>query len=799
MIKNYIQNAIRVLTRNKIFSLINIFGLAIGLTSVLIIFLFIKYELSFDKHHTNYDHIYRVVKKDFKNDQEQFECAVPVPLSSALKEKLTGNNHVTHIYYHYDELLRVGEEKYQEQGIFFVDTNYTKVFDLKFISGSPEDLKHPNNLFLTEKIAEKYFGSVEQALGKTVTVKDSILLQVKGVVENPPRTSHIPYTMVLSWSTLSDAFFQFEYDSWGSVISGFGTYLTLKENSDPVSVGNKIQNIVKQASDEEDDDSFGKYYYLQPLTEIHFDDRFETYSGSYITSKRFIWIFSTVALFILIIAFINFTNLSLVQTIKRTKEVGVRKVLGASRGRLIKQFLGETFILLFIAEVVAIILTEVILSQINEILGNNIELKLYGDISLTTFLILVLILLTILSGIYPALALSKYNPIKALRYNKISNRKKSPSLFSFLVIFQFFVSQVLIVAAIIISLQINYFKKKDLGFDKENVILLNIPLNQINKGGLLIDQLSSVSEINKLSLGIGAPISQSNISSNFKIQGSDNEYFANIKAVDTAYYKLYDLKLLAGKWYSRSNPNDTSLNIVVNESLLQKIGIQNPKDAIDKYMKVFGSDHARIIGVVDDFHLNSLHHNISPVVFMPFKPFFVQLHIKTNGVEFHKLKPVLKKAWEEVYPEYFFSYEILEDLIKDRYSAEQRTSDIIKIFALIAIIIACLGLYGLVSFMLVQRTKEIGIRKALGASVPSLIILVSKRFLKLIIISCLLAWPIAYYLMNNWLKNYAYKIEIKFWVFLVAGMLLLLITFFTIFYQALKVSQTNPVDVLKYE
>ncbi|HKL09639.1 MAG TPA: FtsX-like permease family protein [Bacteroidales bacterium] len=798
MFKNYIQIALRVLTRNKIFSLINIFGLAIGLTSVIIIFLFIKYELSFDKHHSNYEQIYRVVKEDLKNDQEQFECALPVPLSSALKENLTGNNHVTQIYYHYEELLRVGEEKYQEQGMFFVDTSYTKVFDLKFISGSPEDLKHPNNLFLTEKIAEKYFGSVEQALGKTVTVKDSILLQVKGVIENPPRTSHIPYTMVLSWSTLSDAFFQFEYDSWGSVISGFGTYLTLKENSDPVSVGNKIQNIVKQASNKDNDDSFGKYY-LQPLKEIHFDERFETYSGSYITSKRFIWIFTSVALFILIIAFINFTNLSLVQTIKRTKEVGVRKVLGAGRGRLIKQFLGETFILLLIAEIVAVILTEMVLSQINEILGNNIELKLYGDISMITFLFLVLFSLTFLSGIYPALALSKYNPIKALRYNLRTNRKKSPSLFSFLVIFQFFVSQVLIVAAIIISLQINYFKNKDLGFDKENVILLNIPLNQINRGGLLIDQLSSVPEIHKLSLGIGAPISQSNISSNFKIQGSDNEYFANIKAVDTAYYKLYDLKLLAGKWYSRSNPNDTSLNIVVNESLIQKTGIQNPKDAIDKYMKVFGSDHARIIGVVDDFHLNSLHHNISPVVFMPYKPFFVQLHIKTNGVEFYKLKPELKKAWEEVYPEYFFSYEILEDLIQERYSTEQRISDIIKIFTLIAIVIACLGLYGLVSFMLVQRTKEIGIRKALGASVPSLILLVSKRFLKLVVISCIIAWPVAYYLMNNWLKDYAFKIDIQFWVFLVAGMLLIVITFGTIFYQAFKVSKTNPVDVLKYE
>ncbi len=798
MIKNYIQTALRVLTRNKIFSLINIFGLAIGLTSVIIIFLFIKYELSFDKHHTNYENIYRVVKKDLTNDHDNYEAAVPVPLSAVLKENLTGHDHITQVYYHYEELLRVGEEKYLEQGMFFVDTNYTKVFDLEFISGSPDDLRHPNNIFLTKTIAEKYFGSTDQALGKTIRVKDTILLQVKGVVENPPRTSHIPYTMVLSWSSLSDAFFQFEYNTWGSVISGFCTYLALKDHVDINNANSNIQRLVEQASEKEMDPE-KEAYYLQPLKEIHFDERFETYSGSYVTSKRFIWIFSSVAMFILVIAFINFTNLSVVQTIKRAKEVGVRKVLGADRGRLIKQFLGETFILLLIAEIIAVILTEVVLTKINQILGNNIELELYGDVSLITFLLVVLVLLTFLSGIYPALVLSKYNPIKAVRYKMDLRNKKSPSLFSFLVIFQFFVSQILIVSAIIITQQINYFKNKDLGFDKENVILLNIPMDQTSKGKLLIDLLNNDPDINKMSLGIGAPIAMSNINSNFKIAGDENDYFANVKTVDTDYNKFYGLELLAGKWYSKSNAQDTSFNIVVNKAFVNKIGLKEANDAIDTYIKIFGSNQARIIGVVDDFHINSFQHTITPVVFMSIEQFFMQLHIKTNGANFSSIKPRLEKAWDQVFPEYFFSHEILEDNIKERYSAEQRTSDIIKIFTFIAIVIACLGLYGLVSFMLVQRTKEIGIRKALGASIPSLILLVSKQFLKLVIISCVIAWPVAYYLMKNWLNDYAFKIDIQFWVFIVAGLLLILITFITIFYQALKVSKTNPVDVLKYE
>jgi ABC-type antimicrobial peptide transport system permease subunit len=329
--------------------------------------------------------------------------------------------------------------------------------------------------------------------------------------------------------------------------------------------------------------------------------------------------------------------------------------------------------------------------------------------------------------------------------------------------------------------------------------MLNIPENQNHKATVLVDRLKQIPEIKQVSLGIGAPISDANINSNFIIEGDDNDYFTNVKTVDTAYNKLYGLKLLAGKWYSRTSEKDTSFNIVVNKSLTRKVGLTNPKDAIDMYLKMFGSNHARIVGVVDDFHLYSLQHQISPVVFMPYEQFYRQLSIKTNEVDFATIKPKLENMWNDIFPEYLFNYEILEDKIEERYSAEQRTSDIIKIFTFIAIVIACLGLYGLVSFMLVQRTKEIGIRKAIGATVPSLILLVSKQFLKLVVVSCILAWPVAYYLMNNWLKDYAFKIDIQFWVFLVAGLLLILITFVTIFHQAYKVSKTNPVDVLKYE
>ena len=799
MFRNYFKTAYRILTRNKVFSIINIFGLSVALTSVLVIFLFISHELSFDKHHSNFDSIYRIVDKQIKNDKESFNENVPVPLSSALKSELTGHDHVTQIYFSYEQLVRIEEDKYLQEGFLYVDTNFTKVFDVEFITGNPAELKNPNIIFLTEDIAIKYFGSVNNAVNKEIVIMDSISLNVVGVVKNPSKKTHIPYKMIISWSSISEKHFPFEYDNWGTSMSGFGTYLTLKDGVSEKNISDQIQKIVAN-NNPEDDRQDKEIYFLQPLKNIHFDDRFYSYTGAYITSMRFIWIFTSVGLFILMIAFINFTNLSIVQAIKRAKEVGIRKVVGADRLKLIKQFLGETFLLILIAEIIALILTEVVLNKINTILGNNMELELYGDISIILFLLLVLISITFLSGIYPAMVLSRYNPIRALRYNLKLGRKKSFSLYNFLVIFQFFISQILIVSVIVISLQIDFFKNKDLGFSKENVILVNLPQNQSKRAGVFIDLLKHNPDIQDVSMGLGAPMAGSNINSSFQVIGDDETgYIANVKTVDSSYCRLYNLKLIAGEWYKNPNINDTTFNIVINKSLLQKIKIEKPIEAIDQYLRVFGYLNTRIVGVVEDFHAYSLHRKIPPIIFLPLDTYYYQLHIKTNGKAYSELRPFIEKSWNEIFPEYIYKYEFLEDTIKEKYSAEQRISDIIKIFTIIAIIIACLGLYGLVSFMLVQRTKEIGIRKAMGASISSLIVLVSKQFLKLVIISCVFAWPLAYYLMKNWLENYAYKIDLNIWIFIISGIILFIITFLTILFQSIKAARTNPVDSLKYE
>jgi len=801
MLRNYLKTAYRILFRNKVYSIINIFGLSIALTSVLVIFLFISHELSFDKHHSNFDNIYRVVNMQLKNGKETFSETVPVSLGKVLKSDLTGHKDVTQIYFSPEQLIRINEDKFLETSFLFVDTNFVKVFDVEFIAGNPKDLRNPNVLFLTEEYAIKYFGSVKDAVNKEIVLLDSIIFNVAGVVKNPVKQTHIPYNVILSWSSINQNYFSFEYEEWGTRISGFGTYLTLNEETSIEKIEKLIQNIANDNNTNwEESETEKEKYILQPLSQIHFDDRFGSFSGASITGKPFIWIFTSVALFILLIAFINFTNLSIVQTIKRAKEVGIRKVLGADRRKLVKQFLGETFLLLLIAEIISLILTEVILDKINGVLGNNIELELYGDITIVVFLLFVLISLTFLSGIYPASVLSRYNPIRALRYNMKMSKKKSFSMYNMLVVLQFFITQILIVSAVVISLQIDFINNKDLGFEKDNILTINLPDGHNDKAKTLCELLSQNPKIENVSLGIGAPMSGSNMTSSFqKLGGEETNYYANVKTVDSDYKDLYDLDIISGKWYDDFNTNDSTFNVVVNSTLVKQIGIDNPEEAIGQYLWVFGSLNAKIVGVVKDFHFYTFHRKISPVIFLPLDLYFSKLNIKTNGSDLTTLIPFIESAWNDVFPEYIFTHQVLEDSISKRYRSEKRMSDIIKIFTFIAILIACLGLYGLVSFMMVQRTKEIGIRKALGASVFTLVKLVSKQFLKLVIVSCVIAWPVAYYLMKSWLVNYAYKIEMNIFIFIISGVILIAITFITILYQSIKVALTNPVEVLKYE
>lgn len=800
MIKNYFKIAFRILTRNKVFSVINIFGLSVALTSVLIIYLFVSNELQYDKHFSKYDSIYRVVNKLIQNNSERFDKTVPYPLSGVLKNELTGHNHVTQIYYDHESMVRVNDDKYFERGVLYVDSNFVKVFDVHFITGNPDELNNPNSIFLTEKTAQKYFGSNRQALNKELVLHDSVSFHVAGIVEDPPQNTHLAYRLILSLDNLKEEFFNFGFNDWGTRSSGFATYLTLNKESNVSEMELKIQNIVEKHNPIDEDDQQMEFYFLQPLSDIHYDDRFDSFPGSYIISKKLLLIFVSVGLFILIIAFINFTNLSIVQTIKRAKEVGIRKVLGAQRLTLVKQFLGETFLILLIAEIIAVIFTEIVLDKINTFLGSGITLKMYGNFSVIVFLVIILAILTFLSGIYPATVLSRYNPIRALRYNMKLGKAKSVSLYNFLVFLQFFISQILILSTIVISLQLDYFRNKDMGFQKENIIMVDLPGYQASKAKVMMDLLRSNPNIKSVSLGIGAPLSGSNITSSFqRIEDFETTYHANMKTVDTSYFKLYDLKLAAGAWGKALNVNDTVYNIVVNKTLAKKIGFERPMDAIDQYLYIFGSAYGKITGVVEDFHTYTFHNEIPPVIFVSYEDFFEQVHIRTNGKSYSELEGFIKSCWNEVYPEYVYSYDVLEDSIERRYSSERRMSQIIKTFTFIAIIIASLGLYGLVSYMLVQRTKEIGIRKALGASVGTVILLVTKQFLKLVMIACLVAWPFAYYLMRAWLSNYIYRIDLNISIFLISGFLLVVVTFLTILYQSVKVSKTKPADVLKYE
>ncbi|PLX13541.1 MAG: hypothetical protein C0597_11580, partial [Marinilabiliales bacterium] len=527
MIKNYFKIAFRILTRNKVFSIINIFGLSLALTCALVIFLFVSNELIFDKHHSNFESIYRIVNKQIQNGSEHFDETVPYPLSGVLKEDLTGHENVTQIYFSHENLLRIGNDKYLEQGTLYADSNFIKVFDVDFIIGNPDDLNDPNSIFLTEDIAKKYFDSNENALNKEIVMYDSISLNVVGIIKKPPMNTHIPYRMMLSINGLKEDYFDFGYNNWGTRSSGFATYVTVREENTIQEMELKIHQIIDKHNPTEDEKRY-EFYFLQPLKEIHFDDRFQSFPNAYVMSKKIILIFISVGLFILLIAFINFTNLSIVQTIKRAKEVGIRKVLGANRITLIKQFLGETFLILLIAEIIAVIFSEVILAKINLFLERSAELEIYGNFSVFYFLIITLALLTFLSGFYPATILSRYDPIRALRFNMKLGKAKSISLYNILVFLQFFISQILIVCTIIISLQLDYLRNKDMGFQKEHVIMIDLPGYQASKANVMVDLLKGSPDIQSVALGIGAPLSGSNITSSFKkVEDLETDYHAN--------------------------------------------------------------------------------------------------------------------------------------------------------------------------------------------------------------------------------------------------------------------------------
>jgi ABC-type antimicrobial peptide transport system permease subunit len=672
-----------------------------------------------------------------------------------------------------------------------------ELFEVKFLTGSAAVLKDVNMVVLCKSVAEKYFGSWKEAVGKRI-VNDNAQydLQVAGVFEDVPDNSDFPFKIVTSYAGfVAQDGHGWPLNDWGSNTSNHQVYVSLPPSINIAAMDQQLTLFEKKYNTENKETK--RTHFLHPLKNIHFDERFAT-NGDHITSKTSLYTLAFIGLLIILMACINFVNLSTALAVTRSKEVGIRKVMGGSKAQLKVQVFIETAAIVLIAAIIAVGLAWLALPYVKNMMVVQSQLNLFNAGSFL-FILTITIVTIILSGIYPAFIMGRFKPVEAIK-NKINTSKVgSVSLRRVLVVLQFSFSQIFIIATVIAISQMNFIKNADLGFNKEAVLMLNINSDSTSRSrhDAFKDALIARSDVKQVSFGFDAPSSDNSWNSNFAFDSMvDRKFSVQLKMADENYVNTYGLKMAAGRFYSQS---DTAREYVVNETLLKKVGVNNPQEAIGKMFRIGGGRPMPIVGVVKDFKQQSLRDAVQPIVMMPRVKFYQAVGVKLMSTNLAKSRDEIKAIWDKFFPEYVYNASFLDDNINHYYQQEERLSTMYKVYAMLAIFISCLGLYGLISFMVVQKTKEVGIRKVLGASVQSILYLFSKEFTILISIAFVLAAPAAWYIMNTWLENFVYRIEIGIWVFLIAIVVSVLIAWITVGYKAFRAAVANPVKSLRTE
>jgi putative ABC transport system permease protein len=808
MIKNYLLITLRNFARNRTYTLINMLGLSIGISSCLIIFLIISNDLSFDKFHSRYDRIYRVVLESKTASGTDYGSTTPYPFAKAFRNDFPNVPLMVQLHMQEDVLMKVGVEKRRIHNVLFADSLFFEVFDFKILSGNPKvDLAEPGKVFLTKTLADNL--SSDGKIVTTIKLDNKLELEVAGIVADPPPNSHISFSMLVSMPSLFKDFLGFPIESWGMTIAGYN-YVVLPDDLAPEKLEEDLTKfVIKYYSPE---DAARKKFMLQPLREIHFDQQYTENPGTPSNANmNNLVVMAILGVFILSIACVNFINLATALAIKKSKEIGIRKTLGARRSQLTIYFLAETFLLTVFSVVISLCAVEWLLRWLNNFLQLSLELNLTTDPLLLSFIVLLVFFTTALAGFYPAIVLSGFNPLAVLK-NKISAQGSSGSgVRKVLVVFQFIVAQILIMGTLIMAAQMDYFRHKPLGFDTDAVINVPLPENAKEKLHSLKTRLESNTAIKNVSLSLGAPTSGTNFSTGHFLsdKGPTERHTVQIKPVDLSYLETYGLTMVAGRWFTEAeeraileaeDPWKANFNYIINEAGARRLGFANPADIVGQKITTGINDiNAEIIGVVGDFHTSSLHQAIEPVIMIVLPQFYYDAGIKVNAKDLSSTVAFIELTWLEVYPDYNFEYEFLDDHLAKLYERDDRTFTLFKVFAGISIFIGCLGLYGLISFMASQKLKEVGIRKVMGASVASIMILFSKEFVKLIIIAFFIAAPLAYYFMNQWLEGFAYRISIPWYVYVIGAFSTLVIALLTVSYRSAEAARSNPADTLRTE
>lgn len=802
MFKNYFKTAFRNFKRNKSYTLINTLGLSVGIAACFLIFLVVQFESSFDNFHPKKNSIYRVGTEFHNQDGVSYSAGVAFPVATALRVDFPQIKEVASIYQQGGEITVEDEssqqKKLQEDNFYYAEPQFFSMFNFPFLAGDVKTaLNNPNNALLTQATAEKYFGNWKSAIGKTIKYQNKTLYTVTGILKNIPHNSDFPLSVVVAYSALENTNVKNNLSDWVSTFGQAYTFVVLPRDLPVNKFNAELKTFAKKHKPAE---YASDLFIAQPFSEIHYDDRFGNFNG-HTFSHSLIRALSLIGIFLILIACVNFINLATAQAVNRSKEVGVRKVLGSNRLQLALQFLAETALIVFVALILSIGIATIALPYLNKLLEVQMTMSFIANPSVILFVVATAVIVTILSGIYPAIILSGFNPITALKSKITAKMIGGISLRRALVVLQFAIANVLIIGMIIVVSQMNFFRNASLGFDKASIINVPVPTDSTShtKIDYVRNQLLANPNITGISFSYESPSSESNWNSDFKFNHSSKstDFSANLKWADPDYFKTYNLQFVAGRPYY---PSDTVREFVVNETLLKKLGVTNPKDAIGKQIDFWdGEKVGNIVGVIKDFNSYSLREPMAPVVLSTWKDVYHTMNIKIKPGREKTVLPYVQKLWTGTYPDYVYDYKFLDQTIENFYKQEDQLSQLYKIFAGIAIFISCLGLYGLVSFMAVQRTKEVGIRKVLGASVRNIIYLLSKEFTVLIIIAFIISTPVAWYIMHKWLQNYTYRIPLSASIFIIAIASSVVIAWITVAHRAIKAAIANPVKSLRSE
>ncbi|WPU91071.1 ABC transporter permease [Mucilaginibacter sabulilitoris] len=809
MIRNYIKTAIRSLLKNKGFTVINILGLALGLATCLLIVLYVVDELSYDRYNTKADRIYRV-NEDLKLGDNKVEYAVCMPpLAKTLKTEYPYVENTVRLKNAGTSHVKKGSLNISENRVAFADPSLFDVFTLPMINGNPSSaLAEPNSVVITETTALKYFNSTN-VVGKTLLFNDNTLCKVTGVIKDIPKQSHFNFDFFISMSSFPDS----RSNEW--LRSDYNTYVLLKDASDAKKLEGAFPEFLKKYSGAQmldqlnmSVDAFeksGSYFRMNliPLTAIHLHGHLSGELGAN-TTTQYIYIFSAIGIFILLIACVNFMNLSTARSSNRACEVGVRKVLGSPRKYLILQFLTESTLLTLLATIIAFLSTLLLLPAFNQLSGKEILITAQSLTWILPVLLFIVIFIGALSGSYPAFYLSAFQPVDVLK-GKLTAGFKGGRLRSFLVVFQFSISIILIIGTLVVYNQLNYIQTKNLGYNRSQVLIVQ-NISELNTQAKIFKQEVKAipGVINATMTGFLPTSHWSNTSIYFRDASLDQKrsIFPQSWDIDEDYMNTLDMKMAAGRSFSRDMQTDSS-GIVLNEAAAKFLGF---KDPLNKTIyRNQGGKHTldnvkpyHIIGVVKNFNFSSLRDVVEPVV-MTLGENNGALSIRVNTANLPALLSQIKDKWKNLSPNVQINYSFMDQEFDASYRSEQLTGKVAIILTSLAILIACLGLFGLAAYAAEQRTKEIGIRKVLGASVSAITGMLSKDFIKLVFIAILISSPLAWYLMSKWLQGFAYRIDISWWVLALAGIIALLIAIITVSFQSIKAAMANPVDSLKNE